>query len=173
MSRVMRRILAVFAMATLVGGALVGCGPDDQIFDTRMTLFDAEVLEVGSTTASLRWRTTVAGDTRVDLALVAAGISEASRESVSDDLYQPRLEGGGVSGLPQVDGTTVSYPDAQFEHVSDTRYVTGNFVTVHNVVVDRLLPDRIYVATVSSSNGLGAQAREYGAKLTFRTSPAN
>lgn len=169
----MRRFLSVFAWATLVGGALVGCGPDDQLFETRMLLFDAEVLEVGSTTAALRWRSTVAGDTRVDLALVAEGVTDASRESVSDDLYLPRLWDGGVSGLPEVDGNEVSYPEARFEHVSDTRYVTANFTQVHNVVVDRLLPDRIYVATVSSSNGLGAQGREFGAPLTFRTAPAD
>ena len=169
----MRRFLAVFAMASLVGGALVGCGPDDQLFETTMTLFDAEVVEIGADTASLRWRTTVAGDTRVDLALVAEAVTDASRESVSDDLYAPRLGGGGVSGLPEVDGNEVSYPDAQFEHVSDTRYVTGNFTRVHTITVDRLEPDRIYVATVSSSTGLGAQAREFGAPLTFRTSPAD
>lgn len=168
----MRRILAVFAWATLVGSAFVGCGPDEEIFETRMTVFDAEVLEVGSTSATLRWRTTVAGDTRVDLALVEAGVTDASRESVSDELYLPRLRDGGVSGLPEVDGNDVSYPEPRFEHVSDTRYVTGNFTRLHNVVVDRLLPDRVYVATVSSNNGLGAQAREFGATLTFRTSPA-
>jgi hypothetical protein len=72
-----------------------------------------------------------------------------------------------------VDGTEVSYPEPRFEHVSDTRYVTANFTRLHNVIVDRLLPDRVYVATVSSNNGLGARAREFGATLTFRTSPAD
>lgn len=158
----MRHLLVLFLLAGALGAALVGCGPDDEILEVPMILYDSKVEEIGRDFAVLSWRTSLDGDTRVDLALVAQAATgeENLLETVSDELYLPRMDGGGVT-----------IPDPRFESVSNTRYTPYPLTRFHRQRVDLLLPGRTYVGTVSSLNGLGAGAREFGARLTFTTLP--
>lgn len=152
------RLLGVFGCLFL---CLKGCGPEPELLDAPMVLYGAKVVEVGSTHASFEWKTNTEGNTRVDFALVAESrTGNAEKESVSDQNYLPHFQfRGGVTD-----------PDVAFEEVSMTRVRKGTRKH-HSIRIDDLLPNRTYVATVSSRNGLGAQQREYGWELTFTTSP--
>lgn len=152
----------LFGFGFFLAFALVGCGPEQDTMEISMFIHQAQVEEVGQDYVLLSWKTSVPGNTRADLALLAQGASGETEplESVSDLLYGTRLDGGGVT-----------FDDPRLETVSNTRIKQGPLSLDHWIRFDRLLPGRTYAAMVSSESGLGAQAREYGANLVFTTDP--
>ncbi len=156
------RFLALLVSSLLLAlGSMVGCGHEARLFEVPMQIYRANVEEVGADFAVLGWETSLPGDSRVDYALVGtASTGDADLESVSDRQYIPLLRDGGV---------TVRDPD--FVSVSNT-VLRSPFVTTHRIRLDRLLPGRTYVATVSSTNGQGADGWEFGVRLEFTTNGA-
>lgn len=154
----MRFLALVSACLLLALGTMVGCGHDARLIEAPMIIHRALVEEVGSDFAVLAWETSIPGDSRVDFALVGtASTADADLESVSDEQYIPLLRDGGVT-----------VPDPDFVSVSNT-VLESTFSNAHRVRLDRLLPGRTYVATVSSTNGAGADAWEFGVRLEFTT----
>lgn len=147
-------LLSVLVMLSLLGG----CGPDGEIIPIRMQIMRARVEQVGTDRALVIWETSVAGDSKVDFGLLTTeATGNGDLESVSDEQYVPLLRDGGVT-----------VPDPRFVSVSNTRYHI-RFGKWHEVELDDLLPGRTYVATVSSSNYLGTEVREFGVPLMFTT----
>ncbi len=155
----MRSFFCVLLAAFWIGVTLPGCGPDTVLTEQNMVIYDTEVAEVTDTSALFAWRTTVAGTTRVDLALLKeSATNDVDIESVSDELFVPLSRGGGVR-----------VKDPRFESVTNTHFRNGPLTNEHSIRVEDLLPGRTYVATVGSNNGQGAQVWEFGFHLTFTT----
>jgi hypothetical protein len=142
---------------------LVGCTPDRDILEVSMFIHEAQVEEVGKDFVTLTWKTSVPGDTRADLALLTQDATGETNplEAVSDLLYLPRRDGGGVT-----------FKDPRIETVSNTRVHNGPPTLTHWIRVDRLLAGRTYAAMISSISSVGeGQAQEFGAPLVFTTTP--
>lgn len=146
-------------LAAMALGLLGGCGPEEDVLDVEMQIYNTRVVAVTATSATLAWTTSIPGDSRVDFSIVAPeATDDAERESISDENYVPLWRGGGV---------TVN-PDPRFQSVSNT-VLDQDFVNHHEVTLEDLETGRTYVATVSSTNGQGAQVHEFGARLQFTT----